>query len=50
MQKLQIRIALPGYQTLETDVNPLASQKVETKTELVKNWRSSGGAPSQRGP
>ncbi len=36
----QIRIALPGYQTFETDVNPLANQKVEIKTNLVKN-----GAP-----
>jgi len=36
----QIRIALPGYQTFETDINPIANQKVEIKTELVKN-----GAP-----
>ena len=36
----KIRIALPGYQTFETDINPLANQKVEIKTDLVKN-----GAP-----
>src|SRR5712691_11717099 len=36
----KIRVALPGYQTFETDINPLANQKVEIKTELVKN-----GAP-----
>jgi len=36
----QIRIALPGYQTFETEINPLADQKVEIKTDLVKN-----GAP-----
>jgi hypothetical protein len=36
----RIKIALPGYQILETDINPLASQKVEIKTDLVKN-----GAP-----
>jgi hypothetical protein len=36
----QIRIALPGYQTFETDINPLANQNVEIKTDLVKN-----GAP-----
>ena len=36
----QIRIALPGYQSFETDINPIANQKVEIKTELVKN-----GAP-----
>ena len=36
----QIRIALPGYQTFETDINPLANQKVKIRTELVKT-----GAP-----
>jgi hypothetical protein len=36
----QIRIALPGYQTFETDINPLANQKVEIKTDLLKT-----GAP-----
>lgn len=36
----QIRIALPGYQTFETAINPIADQKVEIKTDLVKN-----GAP-----
>jgi len=36
----QIRIALPGYQTFETDINPLANQNVEIKTDLVMN-----GAP-----
>jgi hypothetical protein len=33
----QIRIALPGYQTFETSINPIANQKVEIKTDLVKN-------------
>ncbi len=32
----QIRIALPGYQTFDTDINPLANQKVEIKTDLIK--------------
>ena len=32
--------ALPGYQTFETDINPLANQNVQIKTDLVKN-----GAP-----
>jgi PEGA domain-containing protein len=36
----QIRIALPGYQTFQTDINPIAHQKVQIKTELVRN-----GAP-----
>jgi hypothetical protein len=33
-------VALPGYQTFETDISPLANQNVEIKTDLVKN-----GAP-----
>ena len=33
----RIRIALPGYQTFETDVNLLANQKVEIKTDLAKS-------------
>jgi len=33
----QIRISLPGYQTFETDIDPLANQKVEIKTDLVKS-------------
>ena len=33
----KIRVSLPGYQTFETDINPLANQKVEVKTDLVKN-------------
>lgn len=36
----QIRIALPGYQTFETDINPIANQNVEIKTDLIKS-----GAP-----
>jgi hypothetical protein len=32
----KIRIALPGYQTFESDINPHANQKVEVKTDLVK--------------
>jgi hypothetical protein len=33
----KIRIALPGYQTFETEIDPLGNQKVEVKTDLVKN-------------
>jgi hypothetical protein len=36
----RIKVALPGYQTFETDINPLADQKVVIKTNLVWN-----GAP-----
>ncbi len=32
-----IRVALPGYNSFETDINPLANQKVEVKTELAKS-------------
>ncbi|MGZ6383685.1 MAG: PEGA domain-containing protein [Bdellovibrionota bacterium] len=32
----KIRVALPGYQTFETDVNALPRQKVEVKTNLLK--------------
>lgn len=33
----KIRVALPGYQTFETEINPLPKQKVEVKTDLIKN-------------
>ena len=33
----RIRVALPGYQTFETEINPLPKQKVEVKTDLIKN-------------
>lgn len=32
----KIKVALPGYQDFETDINPLPNQKVEVKTDLVK--------------
>ena len=34
--KHRIKIGLPGYRTFETEVNLLAGQKSEVKTELVK--------------
>jgi hypothetical protein len=40
--KHRIKVALPGYQTFETDISPIANQKVQVKTELAK----SSGAPS----
>lgn len=33
----KIRVALPGYETFETEINAQANQKVELKTDLVKN-------------
>ena len=32
-----VKIALPGYQTFETSVNPSANQKVEIRTNLLKS-------------
>jgi PEGA domain-containing protein len=32
----KIKIALPGYKTFESDINPAANQKVEVKTDLLK--------------
>src|SRR2546425_1018649 len=34
--KHRLKIGLPGYQTFEAEVNLLAGQKSEVKTELVK--------------
>lgn len=33
----KIRISLPGYQTFETEINPLPNQKVEVKTDLMRD-------------
>lgn len=33
----KIKVALPGYQTFETEINAKVNQKVEVKTDLVKN-------------
>jgi PEGA domain len=33
----KIRIGLPGYQTFETEISPLPNQKVEVKTDLIKD-------------
>jgi hypothetical protein len=35
----KISIALPGYQTFQTEINPLPNQKVEVKTDLIKDNR-----------
>lgn len=32
-----IRVALPGFQTFETQIEAVANQKVEVKTDLLKN-------------
>ncbi len=41
--KHQIKITLPGYETFETEVNLLAKQKFEVKTELVKGSIADAG-------
>jgi len=33
----RIKVALPGYQTFETDINVIANQKLEIKTDLAKS-------------
>lgn len=33
----KIRIALPGYQILETTINPLANQEVQIKNNLIRS-------------
>jgi PEGA domain-containing protein len=33
----RIRIALPGYESFEADINPRPNQKVEIKTDLLKS-------------
>jgi hypothetical protein len=42
--KHRIKITLPGYQTLETEINLIPNQKFELKTDLVK------GSIMQAGP
>jgi hypothetical protein len=42
--KHRIKIELPGYQTYETEVNVLAGQKSEVKTELLKGSIEQAGA------
>ena len=32
----KIKVALPGYQSFETQINALPNQKVEVKTDLIK--------------
>jgi hypothetical protein len=34
--KHRVKVELPGYRTFETEVNLLAGQKTEVKTELAK--------------
>jgi hypothetical protein len=42
--KHRVKVELPGYRTFETEVNLLAGQKSEVKTELVKGSIEQAGA------
>lgn len=44
----KIKIALPGFKTFETEINPSLNQKVEVKTDLLKDT-SPTGDPSLQG-
>ena len=53
----KIKIALPGYKTFETEINPQAKQKVEVKTDLLKDdvpladpSLTNGNVPTQPAP
>jgi PEGA domain-containing protein len=46
--KHRIKVALPGYQTFETEVSLLAGQKSEVKTELVKGSIEQASAEIRR--
>jgi hypothetical protein len=43
-EKHRVKIELPGYRTFETEINPLARQKTEIKTELVPGSIEQAGA------
>jgi hypothetical protein len=52
----RIKIALPGFKTFETEINPSPKQKVEVKTDLLKTATPiedpslNGGANNQSSP
>jgi hypothetical protein len=43
-EKHRVKIELPGYRTFETEINPLAGQKTEIKTELISGSIEQAGA------
>ena len=46
--KHRIKLALPGYQTFETEISVIANQKVEIKTDLAKSDAPMTGPLSRR--
>ena len=45
--KRKITVSLPGYQTFETEINLVANQKFQVKTELIKSSISTIPLPHQ---
>jgi hypothetical protein len=45
--KRKITISLPGYQTFETEINLVANQKFQVKTELIKSSMPASPLPNQ---
>jgi hypothetical protein len=45
--KRKITISLPGYQTFETEINLVANQKFQVKTELMKSSTEANPLPDQ---
>ena len=43
--KRHVTVALPGYQTFDTDIDLVANQKFTLKTELIKGGPATGIAP-----
>jgi len=48
--KHHIKVELPGYRTFETEVNLIAGQKSEVKTELVKGSIEQAGSDIKKNP
>jgi len=46
--KRKIKISLPGYQSFETDVNLVANQKFEIKTDLIKTGSIETDTPPEQ--
>jgi hypothetical protein len=45
--KRKITVSLPGYQTFETEINLVANQKFQVKTDLIKSSTQTNPLPNQ---
>ncbi len=45
--KRKITVSLPGYQTFETEINLVANQKFQVKTDLIKSSIQTNPLPNQ---